>query len=50
MPETQGALISIVEDDPGIALLQQRHLERAGYTTRAAAVDRVLQQVRTERR
>src|SRR5262249_55286250 len=37
MPETRPATILIVEDDPGIAQQQQRHLERAGYATRAAA-------------
>lgn len=32
MPETKEGTILIVEDDETIALLEQRHLERAGYT------------------
>ena len=37
MTEGQGGTVLIVEDDPGVARLQQRRLERAGYAVRHAA-------------
>jgi PAS domain S-box-containing protein len=46
--ETKGATILVVEDDPGVARLQRRHLERAGYRVlTAATAEEGLQRVRS---
>src|SRR3954465_7727476 len=49
MPLIENAQILVVEDDDGVALLQRRRLERAGYgVATAASTDDAIAQLRND--